>query len=161
MIYLIDGYNLLFLFTSKDSLKKQRNLLIEKIQKLFCEKNLLGILVFDGANRENEESGFAYASPLEIVYTPKRKSADEWIVDKIESSKKRSDFIVVTDDAGLKKNVRHLGANVMSREDFLLFIFKQKSLQDLSKKEVKESSRSFERLLKIFTERLEKGIDDL
>lgn len=160
MNYLIDGYNLLFLFHIQGSLQEQRRFLVEKIQKIFAARSLCGIIVFDGARIEGEDSGLAYASPLEIVFTSQKTTADEWIVEKIERSKKRNHFIVISDDHSIQKHARHLGAQIQSRQAFLQFLFQKKFRKEKNQKEIRETPRSLERLLKIFTERFEKGIED-
>lgn len=161
MNYLIDGYNLLFFLHPKGSLLDQRRTIIQLIQEVFIKKNLKGTIVFDGAHKREEESGIFYAPPIDIVFTPKSQSADEWIIEKISSAKNKKEFLVITDDTGIKRHVHSLGSQTETREKFLTFLFKAKQQNNQSvKKEVKESPGQLKRLLKIFTEKYEQEKQD-
>lgn len=156
MIYLLDGYNLLFsLIESKKSLSDQRNHLISFLQKQFSYFNLSGTLVFDGSHRREEESGISYKSPLEIAYAPKGQSADMYIVEKIEITQNPRLIVVVTDDRGLASHARSHGAKVQTNRAFLDWLSKKAKKRKKEKKlSVSETPKNMERLLKAFEERL-------
>jgi len=157
--YLIDGYNFLFSFVdSKQSLLSQRKIIISFIKEKFSICQLEGTLVFDGARKHDEESGISYAPPLEIVYTPKGQTADEYIVEKVSRENKEKQFTVVTNDRGLKSHCSAVGTKVLLNLDFLKWL--QKKTEKNSKKPFpKESQANLDRLLKIFEERVKETKD--
>lgn len=161
MYYLIDGYNFLFsLFDSKRSLASQRQKTILFIKKQFSLLNLSGSLIFDGARRREEESGLSYPSPLEVVYTPKGQTADEYILEKIDTGKKKRQFTVVTNDRGLIGNCRPLGAKIISNMDFLKWLQeKAKKKKTVEKISIVETKYNIDRLLKVFEEKLKNEED--
>jgi predicted RNA-binding protein with PIN domain len=152
MRYLIDGYNLIFSqIESKESLQTLRQRVIQELQKLFAKKGISGTLVFDGAHRRDEESGLSYSSPLTIAYAPKGQSADEYILERVETSKRPKELTVVTNDKGLIRHAKAAGACVMGNQDFLFWLHKKKTRKKAI--EPKETKANFERLLKIFEQR--------
>lgn len=153
MHYLLDGYNILFtcLDDSKD-FSKTRASLISYLQKSFKSLKLSGLLVFDGFHRQDEESGRGYESPLEIMYSPKGQTADSFIVEQISLSKNPKDVKVVTNDAGLTRRARSLGAHVQKNHEFLKVLEKGKKKGN-NEKDVAESPRAKDRLQKIFEDR--------
>jgi uncharacterized protein len=151
VIYLIDGYNLLFssIQSSKD-FRSQREELILYLQNKFASKGLSGLLIFDGSHRREEESGRNYTSPLEIIYSPKGQTADSFILEKIELTKNRKAITVITNDAGLIRQARGFGANVQGSDTFIKSLHKNAPKKE---KEFRESPKNIEKLLKIFEER--------
>ncbi len=155
MEYLLDGYNILFsLDNSSQGFKVQREKLIEYLQERFTALKLKGLLIFDGFHRKEEESGRSYKSPLEIIYTPKDQNADSFIVEKIQLSKNPKEFVLVTNDAGLKRHARALGSRVQPAQEFLLSLEKTAPGTNQEKPR-KETTKNIERLLKIFEEKKE------
>ncbi len=156
MIYLIDGYNLIFsLVESKGSLQALREKVIRYLQKKFATRKLQGVLVFDGAHQRGEESGLSYPSPLVVAYTPKGQSADEYIVEEIQLGKGKKQITVVTNDRGLKMHAKTAGANVLENGPFIAWLKKKKGKSE--PKMIKESPRNVDQLEKIFEERLKKS----
>jgi len=157
LYYLIDGYNFLFsLLDSKQSLSSQREKIILFIQEKFAYLHLKGSLIFDGARRRDEESGLSYPSPLEVVYTPKGQTADAYILEKLEVSKKKEQFTVVTNDRGLIANCRPLGARIISNTHLLIWLEKKKKNQQKTKDKMIDTKYNIDRLLKAFEEKLKK-----
>lgn len=153
MYYLIDGYNLIFsLIQSKESLQTLRQKVIRTLQKQFAKREISGTLVFDGAHRRDEESGLSYSSPLIIAYAPKGQSADEYIIELIETAKNPKQIAVVTNDRGLKMHAKSHGAKVQSNEEFIHWLETGKK----KRKEVEpmDTKQNIDRLLKIFENRL-------
>lgn len=151
MNYILDGYNILFhLVDSPKTFADQREDLIHYLQMRFSLLGLNGLLIFDGSHRREEISGRAYRSPLEIVYTPKGQNADSYILEQIELAKNPKDITLVTNDAGLKRQARSLGSRVKSNEDFIIFLNKSRLKKE---KQIQETPKNIERLLKIFEER--------
>lgn len=159
MIYLLDGYNLIFsLSDSHKNLKVQRDETILFLKKRFAIKKISGILVFDGSHLRDEESGLSYPSPLIVAYAPKNMSADDYIIEKVEFSKNPKVCVVVTNDKGLARHVKSMGAKVESNADFIAWISKNKTKK--ASREAKDSPQNIERLLKIFEKRLEEDLED-
>ena len=162
MHYLIDGYNLLFrLVESKKSLQTQRQTIILSLQKEFKILRLEGTVVFDGSHQRGEHSGLSYHSPLIIAYSHSGQSADQYILEKVESSSAISEITVVTDDGFLASAARTLGAHTLSLKSFIARLEKKNEQRRKTREEgrdqrpFKESRKDFERLLKIFEERLQ------
>jgi predicted RNA-binding protein with PIN domain len=153
MYYLIDGYNMIFsLIQSKDSLRTLRQKVIRDLQKQFARREISGTLVFDGAHKRDEESGLSYSSPLIIAYAPKGQTADEYIVEKIETSKNPKLITVITNDKGLRLHAKSAGAKAQFNEEFIQWLLKRKKKG--TQIEPKETQQNIDRLLKIFEERL-------
>ncbi|PIS01893.1 MAG: hypothetical protein COT85_08115 [Chlamydiae bacterium CG10_big_fil_rev_8_21_14_0_10_42_34] len=153
MYYLIDGYNLIFsLVESKDSLQTRRNKVIHALQKQFAKRKISGMLVFDGAHRRDEESGLSYPSPLIVAYAPKGQSADDYIIENVESSSNPKLITVVTNDRGLARHVKSSGAKVQLNNEFIKWLNKKTKKEEL--KEPRDSQQNMDRLLEIFEKRL-------
>ncbi|MBX9744907.1 MAG: NYN domain-containing protein [Chlamydiales bacterium] len=158
MFYYIDGYNLIFaLADTKRSLMHQRKSAITFLQKRFAHLQLRGMLVFDGSHQRNEESGLSYANPLQIAYTPKGQTADEYILEQLEYSHKKSPATVISNDRGLCRKARELGANTQSNEGFLHYLEKKKTKRMIAVP--KETPYQINRLIKIFEEKLKESLD--
>lgn len=155
MIYLLDGYNILFFYeNSKSSFTNTRNNLIFSLQNKFKELHLTGCLIFDGAHRRDEESGRTYSNPLEIIYTPKGQNADSYIIERIRMMKNPKEVTLVTNDQGLIRQANACKAHVQSVEKFFHFL-ERKSKKPRDTKTEKETPHNLARLLKIFLSRLE------
>ena len=158
MFYYIDGYNLIFTLTdTKRSLMHQRKSAITFLQKRFALLQLSGMLVFDGSHQRHEESGLSYANPLHIAYTPKGQTADEYILEQLEYSHKKSPATVVSNDRGLCRKARELGANTQSNEGFLHYLEKKKPKKKITVP--KDTTFHINRLIKIFEEKLKENLD--
>ena len=149
MYYLIDGYNLLFaLVDSKKSLQSQRQSIIRSLQEEFEALELEGTVVFDGVQPRGGESGLAYKSPLVIAYSFSGETADHYILDKVEVSKRPSELTVVSND-------KHLtGAHTKTIKEFLALLKKKQSKKPDKVESFTESQQELERLIKIFEARL-------
>lgn len=151
-MYILDGYNLIFsLIDSKESLKNLRQKIILSLQQQFAQRKISGLLVFDGSHRRDEESGLSYPSPLIVAYTPKGQSADAFIVEQVEISSHPKHITVVTNDKGLARHVKSLGAKVMANHEFITWLGKRKKKKKL--KEPADTPENIDRLLKIFEDR--------
>lgn len=153
MHYYVDGYNLLFVAVEKkQSLKTARAQLVLYLQKRFAALHLQGTLVFDGAHRRDEESGLSYPSPLVVAYSPKGQTADEYILEHIEQSRRKSQVTVVTNDRNLKMHAQSLGAQALSNSAFIQRLKNRKKRGEM--KEPRETEHQIERLNEIFEKRL-------
>jgi len=120
---------------------------------MFKKANQKGTIVFDGAHRRDEEYGLSYASPMEIAYTPKGQSADQYILELIELTKNKRDIVLVTNDQMLKRNAKAFGVKNLSVQAFLHWIETRKRKKKSQKPSMQESNLEMKRLLKIFEER--------
>lgn len=155
MLYILDGYNLLFTLTESDQpLAQQRQKIIRFLQKKFASFHMNGILVFDGRVRRGEESGRSYPSPLEVVYTPKGQSADHFIIERIEASENPRQITVVTNDKGLIANSRPFGTKTIGNAEFIEWLLGRKKKNAAQKSHIADSKKNIERLLTIFEKRL-------
>lgn len=150
MHYFIDGYNLFFrLPETKRSLEEGRELLID---------SLLGIkmsltIVFDGG--DNDMPRRTHKGPLEIVYTAKGQSADNYILEEVSWVKNPQDYTVVTSDKQLARRCQMAGSKCQTISSFLALLEKKQAVP-IKEKPLKESAKNIEKLLKIFTELLKK-----
>jgi len=116
MLHIIDGYNLLFFsdFKSK-TLKEARELLIDYVSHVFKDKKHVWI-VFDG----KQEKGLGFSrirkGDIEIIYTIDGMSADSYIIEWFQHTKKRGNVSVYTNDLGLKKQLSEFNAKVINLE---------------------------------------------
>lgn len=164
--YLIDGYNLLFrLMESKNSLESQRHLIIRSLQKEFQHLHLKGMIVFDGRHHHDEQSGLSYQSPLIIAYSHRGQTADQYILEKLETARLPSHITVVTDDRFLATAARGFKARTIGLQSFILLLEKkhaqliQKKDERAEKGPQRESKHNIERLLKEFETRLQNDDD--
>lgn len=159
MHYLIDGYNLLFAWDeSKSSLRSKRQTIIHSLQKEFYLLHLRGTVVFDGSHQPDEQSGLSYKSPLVIAYSHQGQTADQYILEKLETAKTPSELTIVTNDKSLAMHARNYGAKSMTIPAFLAQLKKKHAKKKGAmeeKRTVAISERELNRLLKIFEERLE------
>lgn len=118
MIYLIDGYNLLFrLLLKGEELRKAREALIAMMSQKVALAGLKARLIFDSQYQE----GWATEKregPLLVIYTNEGETADEWILSYL----KKGDITVVTSDKQLARHVRIKGAHTLTCEAFLSYL---------------------------------------
>lgn len=118
MHYFIDGYNLLFRsHPFEDSLQESRLAIIRDLNQKIALVRLNVSIVFDSSlTLEESKSHF---DQLEIFYTSKGKTADEYILDKIRNSPTPAQETVVTSDKGLSRQARAYLAKTTTVEAFL------------------------------------------
>ncbi|NTV98205.1 MAG: NYN domain-containing protein [Chlorobiaceae bacterium] len=117
--YVIDGYNLLhclFPGKNKPSLEKMR-METEKLLLAFQQNTGNPLtLVYDGKDTYREQ---AFGDPLHILFTPARKSADDWIVDYVKSLNTKIKLVtIVSSDNELRNHASAFGASCMKSEEF-------------------------------------------
>ncbi len=157
MHYLIDGYNLLFEMTEESSgFQKNREFIIRFIHENLHHLNLSATLIFDGAN-PSPFLDYAYFDHLEIIFTTKGLSADEFIIEKVETIKP---VTVITSDNHLQMICRTLGAKIISSNEFIQKInnknHKQTKKKSHNKPIFQETDAQIERLNRIFETKLKK-----
>lgn len=136
MYYLIDGYNLLFRkLESGQSIQSQRQNLINALQKIINTLHLSAAVIFDSAYQEYEGSR-SHIQTLEVVFTDKGQSADDYILDEIRRHQRPQQLIVISSDNKLTWRCRQLGAKTESCEEFAQWTReRQKSRKRKEKKE--------------------------
>jgi uncharacterized protein len=164
MHYLVDGYNLLFRVVKKrGSLEKTRRQLIEEINDIVSKLHLQITLVFDGAEEKLPQSARSHFDAIEIVYTSKKQSADEYISEEVLLSRTPSQITVVTNDRELATHCRTHRAKIQTIDEFLSFLMKKKTkkrkLSSRSERVFRESDPELARLLKIFEKKLFEDLD--
>ncbi len=126
MHYLIDGYNLLFrILESNESLQTQRNALIEAMARAAKTLKLHATLVFDSQYQPTEGSRH-HLGDLEIIYTDRGETADEFILKTIKDAPKPESFTVVTSDKVLANQCRYKLAKTLAADAFLDWVDKRK-----------------------------------
>lgn len=115
MIYLVDGYNVLFkTIENIDPLEISRNQLIEFLEAFFSSINKKAIIVFDArSSDENFIPSKKFTNFLEIVYSPSDQTADQYIIDHV-SNHPKDYFTVVTSDKDLSYQVKRRNTKIMS-----------------------------------------------
>lgn len=167
MIYLVDGYNLLFrLFHSEKKFESQREVLIEFLEEKATLLNLDINLIFDGYKQNQELANTSYFEKLKVIYTSKGQTADDYIIEQIFLSKNPSQIVVVTSDKSLKKKSEELHASTRSIDSFINWITKKETEKrnnnnfEKEEKEFIDTKQNIQRLLKIFEDKLKNEPDD-
>ena len=159
MHYLIDGYNLLFRILKKcGSLEKERQLLIRELNDAVSHLKLNVTLVFDGSQEFPFSVSRGHFESLEIVYTPKHQSADDYILEEVNSARAPQHLIIVTNDRELKGKCHQMRAKIMTIDQFLSSLVQKR--QKKKRREIdqeaafRESQPELSRLLIIFEKKL-------
>ena len=147
MIYLIDGYNVLFKAVEEiDPLENTREHILSLIEQFFLSINKKAIIVFDAkSDSENLIPSKKFTDCLEIVFSPSDQTADTYIIEYINRHPS-SPFIVITSDKELIFHVKQKGSKIMSSRKFI----EKVTTQHYSKREKPETTTPEEtaRLLK-------------
>jgi len=153
--YLIDGYNLLFHEGEEFcSLQKEREKLVQQLQAAFRSLHLQGTIVFDGSRRRDEESGRSYDNPLETVFAPRGQSADEYLLEQLDTVHNKKTITLVTNDKHLTRHARAVGAHTLTIRAFLSWVDKQFSTRKPTRRTPRESPQQMARLKQVFEDRL-------
>ncbi len=164
MHYLVDAYNLLFRAQKKRvSLEKSRKLMIEEFNERVSQLNLQVTLVFDGAEKAEPLPSRSHYDSIELVYTPKSITADEYILSEVMRSKTPSQMTVVTNDRELSIRCHNHRSKTMKTEEFIAFlskkIAKKKKIPSKTRKFFRGSSSELARLLIIFEKKISEKSD--
>jgi predicted RNA-binding protein with PIN domain len=159
MHYLVDAYNLLFRTLKKrGSLEKSRQSLIEELNAVIAALNLHVTLVFDGAEEHLHLPTRGHYDAIEVVYTSKSQTADEYIYEEIAHSRAPAQLTVVTNDRELSGRCQQHRSKAMSIDEFLHFLSKKrtkkKRLRTSRERAFRDSDPEIARLLLIFEKRL-------
>ncbi len=159
MHYIIDGYNLLFKTGEKiHPLQNSRQNIIDILGDLAENLKFHLSIVFDSSIEESSLFPSSYQkSGLEVIYSPRGSSADDYIVELLTVTKTVKNTTVITSDRELSMKCKQEGAKTLKIEDFFdLLIKRQRALKNKTKEhkpEYQETESNFNRLLKIFENR--------
>lgn len=116
----IDGYNLLYALGEafrKGTLEEQRERLEELLQDVRRRTGYTMTIVYDGrgSNHPLEERG-----AFSRVFTPSRMSADEWIINHLQTSPAAArNTTVVSSDRMIVSHAEAYGAQALPSESFI------------------------------------------
>ncbi|MBM3207315.1 MAG: hypothetical protein FJZ57_01745 [Chlamydiae bacterium] len=165
MHYYIDGYNWLFRTPkSRKSFEEKRREFIKNIHTLVEGRTCLVTIVFDSSDPSRDLCSKGNYDFLEIVFTPKKQTADQYIESAVENATKPRLITVVTLDRELQQKCMLRGANIVTMEEFFDIFTKNKNKSRKKKDDTKESFQetryNIARLLTIFEKRLFDDIFD-
>jgi len=156
MHYIIDGYNLIFNISNRSfGLEDNRKEILNnlKITFLDIESNLK--IVFDG---KGPDISFESFQLIQVIFTPEKMSADDYILEIVSTSLHPSRITVVSSDKSLNRQCKYLGANIMVIKEFLNWIKKRSSKRpEETALDFQDSKQNIERLNKIFEKRLKES----
>jgi predicted RNA-binding protein with PIN domain len=154
VIYLVDGYNFLFRISrSRGSLETRRESLIRELNDTADSQHLNLILIFDGEDTILPYPKRSHFHHIELVYTTKNQSADDYILEELTLSKNPKQITVVTNDRELSSRCRLFKAQALTIDAFIALI-KKKQKTKKQKTEKVRNEAEFRRLLKIFEKKL-------
>jgi uncharacterized protein len=119
MLFLVDGYNLLFqtaFLSQKKSFEEARYALITELDSFAHDQGLHLTLVFD-AGFQTEEMKRSHFGALEIIFTSRGQTADDYLVDEVARLQTR--LTVVTSDKRLAARLRAPHVTILGVLDFL------------------------------------------
>jgi predicted RNA-binding protein with PIN domain len=160
MLYLIDGYNLLFrLKSKKQTLKDAREFLVKALGTLVKDFELKATIVFDSSlDMAHLFPSKAEKPPLEIIFAPYGMSADEYLLEIISFKSKKQPITLVTSDQLLSTQAREFRVKTITIEE-LFDTFSQKALAKTMKEEIVQKElyeKKFSNLFDHFLEEFEK-----
>ena len=119
MNYLIDAYN--YLFSSEfigSNLESSRYQLIEYIQRVFDTNKDTIRMVFD-SHYLNTDEEIRFFGNIKIIYTSHGQTADEYIIQFIETNPNPKKTTLVSSDKALCRRAASLQSKTISVNDFL------------------------------------------
>lgn len=156
---MIDGYNFLFrIAKSRVEFKTNRVQFIESLNDAVSALRINTIVVFDSADPSSRLPTRGHFDALEIIYTTKELSADDYILEKVHTCKHPEHITVVTSDRDLAASCKALKAKTLTVEAFLSFLVKKKErVRKKTEKpcRIRDSDKEITRLLLIFEKRFE------
>lgn len=131
-------------------MKAQERALLEKLYQTMAHLNSPMTVVFDGREKDPPEATLRNLLAMNIVFTPKRQTADEYILEMLDYSKNVDQEMVVSSDMELLRRSKQKGARTKTIKEFIELVSKKSSAKAEERKQSKETKADFERLLKIF-----------
>ncbi|MDB6081195.1 MAG: hypothetical protein JWO53_467 [Chlamydiia bacterium] len=158
MHYYIDGYNLLFRSAwnrSSDNLEAMRQSLIEELDKDISLLHLVVTIVFD-APLQTEELRRGHFRSLEIIFTSKGQTADDFLIHSFEGMSTHATICLVSSDKRLQARARNLGVIGQSIEEFTTWLRKRVRKKQSGLKNEKQAllkpQKEVKKLHKVVTE---------
>jgi predicted RNA-binding protein with PIN domain len=144
MILIIDGYNVLKYRHEKSHLNQdEREQFIALLKRYAALKKIEVSVIFDGGPLgwpDRETHGL-----VRVIYTGKKETADEYIINYCERHK-GGDIVVVSSDREIKKVAGKMGIEAISAAEFYRFLkdaaAKSYEKRDIHRKSVKKKEYS-------------------
>lgn len=125
MHYYIDGYNLMFRYSSdEEEFQQQRQALIESLNEKVQYLQIHVTIVFD-AHYQAGESSRSHFNHLEILFSAEGQTADEAILEEIRKEPLPHRATVVTSDKKLAWFARRCSAKTESVEHFMTWLIQR------------------------------------
>lgn len=158
MSYIIDGYNLLFWIKPEvNPLEHGRKRIAEELSQLLDLYAFKAIIVFDSCKENGHDfPSRSFLGKLEIIFSPRNQSADDYIVEFLTTSKLKSQMTLVSSDRDLCQAVKALGVHSLDIETFVQRIAKKQR----PKFTKPDRDPHIEEWRKIFEERFRKSIQE-
>lgn len=120
---IVDGYSVTHAWPqlrklSGRSLEHQREMLLRVLQQYADHSGRRVTVVFDGYAAKHKPAVVAAGRDLEVIFSPRGKTADEVIERTVSQTERRSLILVVTSDNVERQIVETLGAQTVSAEMF-------------------------------------------
>ncbi len=129
MQYYVDGYNLLFKEArawNLSSLQEARTRLIHELD-ILAERLKLSITIVFDAPFQSDDLKRSHFRTLEIIFTAKGQTADEFLEQVAEVKQKRA--VVVTSDRTLARKVKSYHTKVEPVHEFIVRLRKKRGPQ--------------------------------
>lgn len=134
--FYLDGYNLLFRTAWKadyHNLQQARQQLIEEINRHAARLKLTITIVFDAAFAEEVSQG--HYQNIEIIFTFRDVSADQYLIDFFSSVQKPRDYTLVTSDKPLARQAKYLGVATIDATVWINQLRRKESKKSVVQKE--------------------------
>lgn len=127
--YYIDGYNVIHHWPELQALARRdlenaRDTLIDNIARFCAVTNTRAAIVFDGRGPKTQTIPLLLGAPeVEVLYSPRRTSADVLIQQQVRAVRRRAgEIVVVSADRLLGDLCRAMGAFVVGPGHFLAMV---------------------------------------
>ena len=132
LVYIIDGFNLIYRVTSLKNSSTPHQALINyiKINKLSGSTNNKVLIVFDG---NPNLAAIQQRERFEVFFSGE-STADELIKKRLSRMKNKKEVVVVSDDREVRDDAKAQGARICRIDDFI----KVKEKRKEQKKEISE-----------------------
>ncbi len=156
MRYIIDGYNLIFNIPNKSfGLENNRKEILSSLKVAFSGNENDLTIVFDGKGLDVSFESFHL---IQVIFTPSKMSADDYILEIVSASLHPSRVTVVSSDKNLSQQCKYFGTNTMTIKEFLKWVNKKPSKKEEEPYfDFQDSKQNIERLNKIFEKRLKES----
>ena len=150
MKYLIDGYNLLFGIDEHfEELETAREDVIALLSGLLSQGRMRAVCIFDSSHEHSHPfpSRLVNFPNLEVIYSPLGVSADDYIIEYLETNK--GPTTLITNDRDLQRRAKQLKVSAQNVHPFLKRLLK-KSSKRREEKPLSDSSSNIARYIKEF-----------